>query len=84
MAARRIEKNSTDRIVTIQATPENIKIPVFVGYNGKTYAIKRGIPVRVPYGVAMILQRSEDEDLKTAMKIANLESEALTMATVLN
>ncbi len=44
-----------------------IKIPitrtekedVFVGLNGKTYLIKRGVEVEVPYGVAKILERRE-------------------------
>lgn len=35
------------------------KDDVFVGLNGKTYLIKRGVDVKVPVGVAKILERSE-------------------------
>lgn len=42
------------------------KDDVFVGLNGKTYLIKRGVEVEVPAGVAEILKRKEDM-LVTAM-----------------
>lgn len=35
------------------------KDDVFVGLNGKTYLIKRGVEVAVPVGVAKILERRE-------------------------
>ena len=35
------------------------KNDVFVGLNGKTYLIKRGVEVEVPEGVAKILERKE-------------------------
>lgn len=35
------------------------KDDVFVGLNGKTYLIKRGVEVEVPEGVAKILARKE-------------------------
>lgn len=35
------------------------KDDVFVGLNGKTWLIKRGVEVEVPVGVAKILQRRE-------------------------
>ena len=35
------------------------KDDVFVGLNGKTYLIKRGVEVEVPIGVAEILERKE-------------------------
>jgi hypothetical protein len=35
------------------------KDDVFVGLNGKTYLIKRGVEVEVPWGVAKILERRE-------------------------
>lgn len=37
----------------------NEKEDVFVGLNGKTYLIKRGVDVEVPAGVAEILERKE-------------------------
>jgi len=35
------------------------KDDVFVGLNGKSYLIKRGVPVEVPVSVAKILERRE-------------------------
>lgn len=35
------------------------KDDVFVALNGKTFLIKRGVEVKVPYGVAKILERKE-------------------------
>ena len=35
------------------------KDDVFVGLNGKTYLIKRGVEVEVPVGVMKILERKE-------------------------
>ena len=35
------------------------KDDVYVGLNGKTYLIKRGVEVEVPEGVAKILERRE-------------------------
>lgn len=40
---------------------------VYVGLNGKSYLIKRGVEVEVPKGVAEILQRKE-EMLAVAME----------------
>ena len=37
----------------------NEKEAAFVGLNGKTYLIKRGVDVEVPVGVAEILERKE-------------------------
>ena len=50
-----------------QSKTVTIKLPltrtekedVFVGLNGKTYLIKRGVEVRVPQSVAKILERRE-------------------------
>jgi hypothetical protein len=44
------------------------KDDVFVGLNGKTYLIKRGVEVAVPVGVAKILERRE-KMLSTAHSI---------------
>lgn len=45
----------------------NEKEDVFVGLNGKTYLIKRGVDVEVPIGVAEILERKE-QMLEIAME----------------
>ena len=34
--------------------------PVFVGVNGETYLVQRGVPVEVPKAVAEVLQHSGD------------------------
>ncbi len=39
---------------------------VFVGYNGKSYIIKRGVPVKLPRPVYEILKQSMEQDNKTA------------------
>ncbi len=33
---------------------------VYVGHNGKSYLVKRGVPVEVPVGVADVLRWSEE------------------------
>ena len=37
---------------------------MFVGINGKTYLIKRGVEVEVPEAVAKVIRRSEEQDEK--------------------
>ena len=54
-------------MATIAKKKIKIKLPlsrtekndVFVGLNGKTYLIKRGVEVEVPVGVKKILERQE-------------------------
>lgn len=48
------------RMVTIKLPlTRTEKDDVFVGLNGKTYLIKRGVEVTVPDGVAKVLERRE-------------------------
>lgn len=48
------------RMVTIKLPlTRTEKDDVFVGLNGKTYLIKRGVEVTVPEGVAKVLERRE-------------------------
>ena len=49
---------------------------VFVGLNGNTYLIKRGVEVEVPVGVAEILEHSETQDSLTAQKMNDLAEHA--------
>ena len=42
---------------------------VFVGLNGRTFKIQRGVDVEVPRGVAEILEHSETQDAKTMQRI---------------
>lgn len=63
------ENQEVSEAPSIPAVPRmvRIKLPltrtekddVFVGLNGKTYLIKRGVPVDVPEGVAKVLERRE-------------------------
>ena len=53
---------------------------MFVALNGKTYQIKRGVEVEVPYGVAKILERQEkmlqiamESEEQAAQGLAELE-----------
>ena len=49
---------------------------VFVGLNGRTYKIQRGVEVKVPVGVAEILEHSEMQDSLTAQKMNDLAERA--------
>lgn len=56
------------------------KDDVFVGLNGKTYLIKRGVEVEVPWGVAKVLERREkmlaismEYEAQAAAPLAELE-----------
>lgn len=63
------KKVETETKKTAAKTQKKVKIKlpltrsekddVFVGLNGKTYLIKRGVEVEVPVGVAKILERKE-------------------------
>lgn len=55
MAAK---KNAKTVVIKLPLTRTE-KEPVFVGLNGKTWLIQRGVNVSVPYGVYKILQRQE-------------------------
>ena len=54
--------------VTIQLFKDNgkYKDDVFVQLNGKTWLIKRGIPVTVPRKVALLLDSSQIQDQSAA------------------
>lgn len=52
------------------------KEDVFVALNGKTYQIKRGVEVEVPYGVAKILERQE-KMLQIAMEYEEQAAQGL-------
>ena len=53
------------------------KDDVFVGLNGKTYLIKRGVVVDVPEGVAKVLERRE-KMLSIAMDFERSAAQPLT------
>ena len=53
------ETNKTKKVKIRLPLTRTEKDDVFVGLNGKTYLIKRGVDVEVPEGVAKILERRE-------------------------
>lgn len=54
--------------------------PVFVGVNGETYLIQRGVDVEVPKAIAEVLRHSEEMDNAAAEKIAAAEAAAVQQA----
>lgn len=51
---------------------------VFVGLNGRTFLIKRGVEVEVPLGVKEILDRKEAYEMEansTMMRLMSMQSE---------
>ena len=67
-----------DRMVTIHLFKDDDRYaaPVFVGVNGDSYLIQRGIDVKVPKAVAEVLEHSQMQDELTAARIAAAENAA--------
>lgn len=65
---REKEKAYYNELVTIELFKDNerYKDDVFVGHNGRTYQIQRGVPVQVPRKVALILEQSKIQNFKAA------------------
>mgnify|MGYP000568573081 CR=1 FL=1 len=59
---------------------QRYKAPVFVGVNGETYLIQRGVDVEVPKAVAEVLRHSEEMDGEAMAKIVAAESAAVQQA----
>lgn len=72
------DKESTEKTVKIKLFKGTGKYAddVFVGLNGRTYKIQRGVEVEVPVGVAEILEHSEMQDSMTAQKLEKLAEKA--------
>ena len=76
-AVEETKKVNTPKKVTIKLPLSRTeKEDVYVGLNGRTYLIKRGEYVEVPYGVAKILERRE-KMLSIAMEYEAKASAAL-------
>ena len=86
-----VKKQETEAVV--QAAPEKdtelfrlfkdnqlCKARVFVGVNGETYLIQRGVDVEVPKAVAEVLRHSEEMDGEAMAKIVAAESAAVQQA----
>ena len=55
---------------------DRFSAPVFVGVNGDSYLILRGLDVKVPKAVAEVLEHSQQQDEYTAARIAAAETAA--------
>lgn len=55
---------------------QRYKTPVFVGVNGETYLIQRGVDVEVPAAVAEVLRHSEEMDNAANAKIEAAQAAA--------
>ena len=53
---------------------KNYKDPVFVGVNGRTYLVERGVTVSVPRMVAEVIERSEAQKQKAEAFISDVVS----------
>ena len=62
--------------ITLFYDGDKYKDPVFVGINGMTWQVMRGVEVEVPIEVYWILKSSEEQDKKTSMMIAELSKAA--------
>ena len=77
MAEAKAEEKD-DGMVTIHLFKDDDRYaaPVFVGVNGDSYLIQRGIDVKVPKAVAEVLEHSQQQDEYTAARIAAAETAA--------
>lgn len=63
--------------VELFADNDKYKDDVIVAVNGKTWQIKRGVPVQVPRYVAEVIKNSQNQDRATAIKIREMEQESV-------
>lgn len=83
------KQNTTQEAEAVQAEPteekdtvvirlfkdnQRYKAPVFVGVNGVTYLVQRGVDVEVPKAVAEVLEHSEEMDNAAMEKITAAEN----------
>ena len=68
--------------VTLFFDGDKYKDPVYVGLNGMSWLIQRGVEVEVPVEVAEILEHSAEQDAHTAAMLRNLSAEAEKMKEV--
>lgn len=66
-----------DELVEVKLFKDNNKYkePVFVGVNGETIAIERGVRVKIKRKFAEVLDNSDNQDYETAMLIEAKSSE---------
>ena len=63
-------------VIRLYKDNQRYKTPVFVGVNGETYLVQRGVPVEVPKAVAEVLQHSEEMENAAMEKITAAEAAA--------
>lgn len=76
-AEREAENAKGEELVEVKLFKDNDKYkePVFVGCNGETIAIERGVRVKIKKKFADILDNSEHQDYETSKMIENKSSE---------
>lgn len=70
-----VKKDAKGRkLVRIQLFKDNkhYKEPLFVGVNGETFLVQRGVPVDVPDYVAEVIRNSEAQDHEAFMAMEEL------------
>lgn len=74
------DKEKDDGMVTIHLFKDDgrYSAPVFVGVNGDSYLIQRGIDVKVPKAVAEVLEHSIKQDAEAARKSQAMQAAAGT------
>ena len=81
-AVETVEKaeEKDDGMVTIHLFEDDDRYaaPVFVGVNGDSYLIQRGIDVKVPKAVAEVLEHSIKQDAEAARKSQAMQAAAGT------
>ena len=77
--AETVQEKDTE-VIRLFKDSQRYKAPVFVGVNGETYLIQRGVDVEVPKAVAEVLRHSEEMDNAAMARIAAAESAAVEQA----
>ena len=77
--AEPVQEKDTE-VIRLFKDSQRYKAPVFVGVNGETYLIQRGVDVEVPKAVAEVLRHSEEMDNAAMARIAAAESAAVGQA----
>lgn len=74
------DKEKDDGMVTIHLFKDDgrYSAPVFVGVNGDSYLIQRGMDVKVPQAVAEVLEHSIKQDAEAARKSQAMQAAAGT------
>lgn len=73
-----VKANTGEKMVKVRLFKDNKNYQgdVFVGVNGKTYQIKRGVEVEVPDYVAEVLRNSSRQDENAVQLMGDLQQGA--------